>query len=122
MKAIIDTNGLMIPVQFGVDIFDELQRMGYNEFIVPSAVVDELNILIKRYRGGQKAASKVALSLCRRCTILEKSGIADDVIVELASELKIPVLTNDIGLQNRLQKLDFPVIRLRQKNRLEQSW
>ncbi len=107
MKVIIDTNGLMIPVQFGVDIFDELQRMGYNEFIVPSAVVDELNILIKRYRGEQKAASKVALSLCRRCTVIEKSGIADDVIVELACELKLPVLTNDVGLQNRLQKLEF---------------
>jgi len=122
LKVIIDTNGLMIPVQFGVDIFTELQRMGYNEFIVPSAVVDELNVLIKRYRGEQKAASKVALSLCKRCSIMEKSGIADDVIVELASELKLPVLTNDIGLQKRLEEHKIPIIRLRQKNRLEQSW
>jgi hypothetical protein len=112
----------MIPVQFRVDIFDELQRLGYNEFIVPSAVVDELNILVKRYRGEQKAASQVALSLCRRCTVIEKSGIADDVIVELASELNLSVLTNDVGLQNRLQKHEVPVIRLRQRNWLEQVW
>lgn len=122
MKVIIDTNGLMIPVQFGVDIFAELRRLGYNEFIIPSPVPEELRILIRRYSGEQKAASKVALSLCERCTVVEKQGIADDAIVELASELGLPVLTNDTGLQNRLKMNNIPVIRLRQKNRLEQSW
>lgn len=122
MKVIIDTNGLMIPAQFGIDIFDELQRLGYNEFIVPSAVVNELKKLIIRYRGEQKSASQVALSLCGRCNVVEKAGVADDVIVELASELGLPVLTNDIGLQNRLRRNNIPIIRLRQKNRLEQSW
>ncbi|MDK2892023.1 MAG: uncharacterized protein PWQ49_415 [Methanohalophilus sp.] len=96
--------------------------MGYNEFIVPSAVVDELNMLIKRSHGDQKAASKVALSLCKRCNIIDKSGVADDVILDLASRLKLPVLTNDIGLQKRLQKCEVPIIRLRQRNRLEQTW
>jgi hypothetical protein len=122
VKVIIDTNGLMIPVQFGVDIFAELRRLGYNEFIIPSPVPEELRILIRRYSGEQKAASKVALSLCERCTVVEKQGIADDAIVELASELGLPVLTNDTGLQNRLKMNNIPVIRLRQKNRLEQSW
>jgi hypothetical protein len=122
VKVIIDTNGLMIPVQFGVDIFAELRRLGYNEFIIPSPVPEELRILIRRYSGEQKAASKVALSLCERCTVVEKQGLADDAIVELASELGLPVLTNDTGLQNRLKMNNIPVIRLRQKNRLEQSW
>lgn len=42
MKIIIDTNGFMIPVQFGVDIFEELKRLGFNEFYVPEAVVFEI--------------------------------------------------------------------------------
>ncbi|MEA1985184.1 MAG: DNA-binding protein [Euryarchaeota archaeon] len=119
MKVIIDTNGLMIPVQFKVDIFTELSRLGYDEFIVPQAVVDELRILVKRYKGDHKVAANVALSLCDRCTIIDTKGIADDVIVQLAEDTGAAVLTNDIGLRSRLDQKHISVIQLRQKNRLE---
>lgn len=119
MKVIIDTNGLMIPVQFKVDIFTELQRLGYNEFIVPQAVVNELNTLAKKSRGADKTAAKVAMALARRCEIVDATGVADDVIVELASNLGIAVLTNDIELKGRLLRKGITVIYLRQKGRLE---
>ncbi|MDM7913138.1 MAG: DNA-binding protein, partial [Methanotrichaceae archaeon] len=35
---ILDTNALMTPEQFGVDIFSELQRLGFVECLVPRAV------------------------------------------------------------------------------------
>jgi len=40
LKVIVDTNGFMVQAQFGVDIMDELGRLGYDECIVPSAVIE----------------------------------------------------------------------------------
>ncbi len=119
MKVIIDTNGLMIPVQFNVDIFDELRRLGYNRFIVPLSVIRELESLQKGLRGKDKTAAKVAYSLARRCEVVETSGHADNVIVDLAGNCDAAVLTNDIGLKKRLEDKNIPIICLRQKNRLE---
>ena len=118
MKVIIDTNGLMIPVQFKVDIFEELKRLGYDRFIVPLAVIKELESLGKKLRGKDRIAAKVALSLSQRCEIVDVSGHADDVIIELAMELSAAVLTNDIGLKKRLESEHIPIICLRQNNRL----
>lgn len=119
MNVIIDTNGLMIPVQFKVDIFTELKRLGYDELIVPQAVINEIKILVKRYKGENRTAAKVALSLSDRCTIVERKGSADDVILQLALDTGAAVLTNDVGLVKRLKEVDVPVVRLRQKNRLD---
>ena len=118
MKVIIDTNALMIPVQFNVDIFDELQRLGFDEFVVPLAVINELETLVKRTRGKDKMAAKVARSLADRCEIMDATGFADDVILELADEIGAAVLTNDIKLKNRLCDKNITVVYLRQKNRL----
>lgn len=118
MKVIIDTNGLMIPAQFGVDIFEELKRLGYDRFIVPLAVIRELENLGSKLRGKDKTAAKIALSLAQRCETIEATGHADDVIIELATEIGAAVLTNDIGLKKRLESRQVPIICLRQKNRL----
>jgi len=118
LKVIIDTNGLMIPVQFRVDIFEELKRLGYDKYIVPLAVIKELENLGRNLRGKDRTAAKVALSLAQRCETIEVSGHADDVIIELATELGAAVLTNDIGLRKRLESEQIPIICLRQKNRL----
>ncbi|WP_406657974.1 DNA-binding protein [Methanolobus sp. ZRKC2] len=119
MKVIIDTNGLMIPVQFNVDIFEELKRLGYDRFIVPLSVIRELETLQKELKGKDRTAAKVAYSLAQRCEIVETSGHADDVIIDLALERGSAVLTNDIGLRKRLESKNVPIICLRQKNRLE---
>ncbi|MCK5721178.1 MAG: DNA-binding protein [Gammaproteobacteria bacterium] len=118
MKVIIDTNALMIPIQFNVDIFDELQRLGFDEFVVPRAVFNELDSLVDRSRGKDKMAAKVARSLADRCEVVDITGFADDVILELANDIGAAVLTNDIKLKKRLQEKDITVVYLRQKNRL----
>jgi len=87
LKVIIDTNGFMIPIQFGVDIFEELKRLGFEEFFVPEAVVFEIEKLIKRERGLNKTAAKVARSMMDRCErITDAKGPADDVILRLAKK------------------------------------
>ena len=119
MKVIIDTNGFMIPVQFGVDIFEELKRLGFNEFYVPEAVVFEIEKLIKREKGSDRTAAKVARSMMDRCERIAATGPADDVILRLAKEMGAAVLTNDIGLKRRLAEKGIQTVSLRQKNRLD---
>lgn len=118
MKVIIDTNGLMIPVQFNVDIFEELKRLGFDEFLVPEAVIDELDMLTKRSKGADRTAAKVARSLVHMCEVSAVRGVADDVIAQLAVELGAAVLTNDIELKKRLSGMNITVVYLRQKNQL----
>ena len=48
VKVIIDTNALMVPEQFGVDIFSELLRLGYAKWLVPASVLGELRSLAIR--------------------------------------------------------------------------
>ncbi len=120
MKVIIDTNGFMIPIQFGVDIFEELKRLGFDEFFVPEAVIFEIEKLIKREKGLDKTAAKVARSMMDRCErINDTKGPADDVILRLATEIGAAVLTNDIGLKRRLAEKGIQTISLRQKNKLD---
>ena len=119
MKIIIDTNGFMIPVQFGVDIFEELKRLGFNEFFVPEVVVMEIERLIKRGKGSDRTAAKVARLMMNRCERIAGKGYADDVILRLAKEMGAAVLTNDIGLKCRLVEAGVQTVSLRQKNKLD---
>jgi len=119
LKVIIDTNALMIPVQFNLDIFSELHRLGFNHFIVPLAVLNELDRLVTTARGQDRIAAKVGRSLAQRCELVSKEGHADDIIVSLAQVTGAAVLTNDIGLKKRLIEMGIRVISLRQRNRLE---
>lgn len=109
----------MIPVQFGVDIFEELKRLGFCEFFVPQAVKNELEMLVKREKGANKTAAKVARSMAGQCTLIDATGPADDVILRLADEMGMAVLTNDIELKRRLNAKGISVVSLRQKNRLD---
>ncbi|VUT24914.1 MAG: Ribonuclease VapC9 [Candidatus Methanolliviera sp. GoM_asphalt] len=117
MKIILDSNMLMVPGQFNVDIFEELGRLGYTEFIVPKTVLKELNILKNRYKGKNKASVDVAISLAERCEILDEEGFADAVISKLASK-EVAVATNDKRLIKELRGKGIRVVRLRQKKLL----
>lgn len=116
--VIIDTNGLMIPGQFGLDIFSELGRLGFDSFIVANACVKELEKIIASGRGKDKMAAKIAISLLDRCAIIEESGFADDAIVEMAVGMKASVLTNDAELKKRLCSKGVTIVYLRDRTRL----
>jgi rRNA-processing protein FCF1 len=64
-EVIVDTNALLIPGIFGIDIFEELERLGYLRVIVPKAVVNELNQLRQRsgLKGKERMAANVGYSL-----------------------------------------------------------
>jgi len=117
-EVIIDTNGLMIPGQFGIDIFMELKRLGFDSYIVPRASVRELEKISNQGRGRDRTAAKIALSLLERCSIVEKQGFADDVIMELAESTEDPVLTSDIELKKRLCSKGVTIVQLRERTHL----
>ncbi len=121
MKIIIDTNALMVPAEFGVDIFSELAKLGFDEWVVPSGVARELEGIASRGRGKGRDAARVALSLMDRCQPIkteEAAGNVDDSIVELAVEMKVAVCTNDAELKGRLREGGVKVVYLRQRSYL----
>jgi rRNA-processing protein FCF1 len=117
-KVIIDTNGLMVPGQFGIDIFMELKRLGFDSYVVPRASVRELEKISTQGRGRDSTAAKIALSLLDRCTIVEKEGFADDVIMELATSKEDTVLTSDVELKKRLCSKGVSIVQLRERTHL----
>ena len=121
VKVILDTNALMVPEQFGVDIFSELLRLGYAEWLVPACVLGELRSLATRAdRGKDKIAARVALGLIESCTAVGVDNYnADQAIVELAQETGAAVFTNDKALKKRLFSKGITVVYLRQGRYLE---
>jgi len=139
-EVIVDTNALLIPGEFGVDIFEELERLGYVHIIVPRMVLTELDRLRQRpgLKGKEKIAANVGCSLIRKytdtseqermstgCTISieegEKGeGDTDEMIAALALKRKAAVLTNDEELRTKLSRAGIVTVYLRGKNRLEE--
>lgn len=125
LKVILDANFLFIPLQFNVDIFDELSKLLNRryELVILSSTQKELKGLTESSSQKIQKQALLALSLAKKCSFvnIEKSQNEsyDDVIVRIASEWKVPVGTNDRDLRKRLRKNGTPVIFLRQKSHFE---
>ncbi|HUI39594.1 MAG TPA: DNA-binding protein [Methanothrix sp.] len=121
MKVILDTNALMVPEQFGVEIFSELERLGYTECLVPASVLAELRALASGAKlGKDKVAARVALVLAQRGRVLGEAGRnADAAIERLALDENAAVFTNDRALKKRLSSNGITVIYLRQERYLD---
>lgn len=118
MKVLVDTNGLMVPAQHGIDVFEELRALGFDECVIPSAVSDELESLKSKVRGSDRVALAVALELSKRCGVVDAPGNADDVIARLAKEMGAAVFTNDAALRKRLKKDGVKTIFMRSRHML----
>ena len=138
----MDTNALLIPGEFGVDIFEELEMLGYEHVIVPKVVLKELDKLRQSpgLKGREKIAANIGYSLVikyvqdrepepYRCKVMineeeeegERNIDTDKWIVKLALKKKAAVLTNDEPLMRKLSKVGIATVYLRGKNRLEEK-
>jgi rRNA-processing protein FCF1 len=106
----------MVPAQHGIDVFEELKRLGYDECVVPSAVIDELEGLKAKLRGKDRAALGVAIALAKRCRIVEAPGSADDVLATMAKDMGAAVFTNDVALRKRLKMEGVKTIFMRSRH------
>ncbi|WP_456367428.1 PIN domain-containing protein [Thermococcus sp.] len=121
-----DTNFLLIPGQFGVDIISELHRILDVRFkiVVPNVVLQELEVIERKSRGRDLMAVRMAKKLVER---FEKINVGefgkrpiDDQILEFAlNNERVIVCTNDRELKRRLRKKGIPVVYLRSKKILE---
>lgn len=125
VAVILDSNFLFIPLQFGVDIFEELQRIlgGLVRCVVPSPVIEELRALERDAGPKAKREADFALTMAERCEVAEGDAgsweTVDDAILQLALRKKCPVATNDAHLRRRLRAEGIPVIYLRQRAYLD---
>ncbi len=120
-KILLDTNFLLIPYQFRVDIFTQIDRIMHSQYkiFVLDKSVEELRKIIKEQKGKSKDAAKVALKLAaiKNIGIVKTQGDnkTDDAIIDLSSKSSYIVATQDKDLKRRLINLGIGVIVLRQK-------
>jgi rRNA-processing protein FCF1 len=123
VKILLDANALMMPVQFQIDIFDELRSLlGAFEPVVLSGVIRELNGL-SRAKGRDGAAARHGLALGEKCTIVEsgdaEAGSVDAQMIEYAARNNCMVVTNDRQVRDALLTRGIGVISMRNQKKLE---
>lgn len=122
VRVLLDTNALLIPAQFGIDLYTELLGIfGDFEPITLEEVVDELTGLA-RGRGRDAAAARVGLALARRSTIVPSGSSAESVderILEYARQEGCVVVTNDRELRKALLREGVDVVSMRRRRTLD---
>ena len=125
LKVIADSNALFVPLQFKIDIFNELTRVLNRNFdlVLLSPVKRELETLAEKSSPKTRKNAVFALTLAEKCKYVKvpekPKELTDDAIVRIAMQWKAPVFTNDKLLKKRLRDISLPVIYVREKSRLE---
>jgi len=119
-KILLDTNFLLIPAQFNVDIFAEIHRIMHKPYQLYTLdkVIDELKSITKNKKQSQKhrRAAKLALQLLKAKDVkiikTKSQKSVDDIIANLTGYI---IATQDAELKKRIKGKK---IVLRQKNKL----
>jgi rRNA-processing protein FCF1 len=125
VNVILDSNALFVPLQFKIDIFEELRTLLSVKFepVLLSPVRKELETIAEKGSPKMRKWASYALKLAEKCAFLDVeekiAGPPDDAIVETAKQWACPVFTNDRKLRKRLRNINVPVIYVRQKSHLE---
>ena len=124
-KVLLDTNFLLVPIRFGVDVFAEAER-ALNQLVeltVSTGVLGELEALKEGAGPRFKRDLEFALSLASRCVIVEDNPhdgeTVDDHLIRLASSGGYLVATTDSDLRRRLRRSGVRVLYLRQRRYIE---
>lgn len=120
MKFLLDANFLLIPGQFKVDIFRELEKFGKPELYTLDSVILELENLAATKKKDCMAA-RLALELAKGKNMIAlkaENENTDKEIERAAVENNFVVCTQDRELIKKLKKGKIKVIALRQKKYL----
>jgi rRNA-processing protein FCF1 len=124
LKIILDSNVFFIPLEFKMDIFEELRHLLNRniECILLSPVKHELEVLAAGDEPKLRRQASFALQIAGKCKFVpleDKGETTDDMVLRIAESWCTPVFTNDNALRRRLRDISVPVIYLRQKTRLD---
>jgi rRNA-processing protein FCF1 len=120
-KIILDTNFLLIPGHYKVDIFAELDRICLFKYkiVIYDKVIDELKKLLKAERKKDRDAAKLALALIKakhlKTTPANSEEYVDNLIFNNADNNTI-VATEDKWLRKKLQKKSIQLVYLRNQH------
>jgi rRNA-processing protein FCF1 len=120
LPVIVDTNFLLLPFQFRLDVLEELEYLveRSHHFVLSSRTFAELkNIAAKKGKGGMggRLALKMVEVHKERFEIIENKMPVDDWIVAYASENHAVVCTNDAELRRRLRAKKVRVVSFKGK-------
>ena len=122
-KIILDTNFLMIPLQFRVDIFSELNRICHFNYrlLIYGQTVEELKNVMQKQKGLHKKAAQFALKLIKLKNIeIIESGQKDvDSLILENLDKDTVVATQDIMLKKEILEKGSSVVILRKKKHLQ---
>ncbi|MCL6500570.1 MAG: hypothetical protein K6T16_00865 [Candidatus Pacearchaeota archaeon] len=118
-RLIPDTNFLVYLVKYRM-----LDELGPYNLIVINQIIDELKKLSEGKRGKTKVADRVAASIAltflktKKVKIERQNGETDDAILLVAKKRGAAIGTMDKELSKKAEKLNIPVIKIRQKKYL----
>jgi rRNA-processing protein FCF1 len=112
--VIFDTNFLLVPIRFGVDVFAEAERV-LNQLVDPAVTPGVLRELEQLRQG---AAPGFERELDFGHDLLEGETV-DDSLVRLASAGGYVVATTDSELKKKLRRSGVKVLILRQRRYLQ---
>ncbi|MFH1394212.1 MAG: PIN domain-containing protein [Candidatus Micrarchaeota archaeon] len=121
--VIIDTNFLLIPFQFRIDMFTELEYLleTSHSYVISSGSIRELKKLADG-KGRHAIAARLALKMvdanAHRVEKISSTRNVDDWIVDYAEKTGAIVCTNDRQLRKRLKEAHIKIIALKGKTQL----
>ncbi len=127
-EILLDTNFLLLPGEYRVDIFAEIKRImtGPQQLVILDRTIDELNALALTGKPRQKPAAKIALLLLKKhkVRVIETGRTihVDKLIKDYASRVprgELIIATQDAPLKKALARHHVPLIVMRKKQYLE---
>lgn len=123
IKVIIDTNFLLVPIKFHIDIFSEISKLLNRNYKI--LIMDGTLRELKNIKEGKLAleilnSQKEAEILVYEC----KETHVDDCILKFAlkekeNNNKVIVCTNDKELKRKLRENDIEIITLKNKSKID---
>lgn len=117
MQVVCDTSFLMVAVSKPIRHIEKIEReFGRLDFLVPDAVINELDRLATKAGPKRSTLAKTALEISKiRFKIVHtpRAGHVDDSIIEYATSTKCAAATIDTNLRRRLISNNVLVFTLR---------
>jgi Uncharacterized proteins of PilT N-term./Vapc superfamily len=101
MMYVIDTNAIIYAIKQKIS----LEKFLFEEIVVPSSVVEELEKLSINDKN-----AKIALRLTQKYKVIETSKKGDEGIIDVALRNNGKVITNDADLIKRLKLLGISAV------------
>jgi rRNA-processing protein FCF1 len=122
-EVVMDTNFLLLPFQFRIDVFTELDYVLDEPYliVISEKVIAELKGLSKKI-GKTGSAARFALKLVEAkkpyMKIIKTNTPVDDWLFEYAREHKAIACTNDAALKRKLRAEKLKIVGLRGRTKL----